>query len=328
MTKIASLLTLLVTVLVSSLPAAPALAQRDRVFVASYGSDTNPCTFGSPCKTFQNAVDVVATGGEVTAIDSAGFGPINITKSVTITSPAGVEAGIAAAAGGNAVTVNAPGASVVLSGLTLIGSGVGVNGIQATAANLEVVNCAIRGFSNGAGANGVGIFLVPGAAMNFLISNSIVADNAFGIYYLYNGSSAAGSINGVIDHVVATNNSTDSISINSGNVAEPSYVTISNTTSSNNGGDGLNVTNNVATRFIVEVDLSYFNNNHNNGIAVSGVGSSSVVLLGRSVVTSNGGLGITWNAGITVATYGDNRINWNGTNDLSFDLDNTDDTLR
>src|SRR5580658_4239465 len=98
MTKIASLLTLLVSVLVCLLPAAPAHAQRDRVFVASYGSDSNPCTFGSPCKTFQNAVNVVAVGGEVTAIDSAGFGPINITKSVTITSPAGVEAGIAAAA--------------------------------------------------------------------------------------------------------------------------------------------------------------------------------------------------------------------------------------
>jgi len=33
-------------------------------------------------------------GGEVTAIDSAGFGPINITKAVTITSPDGVEAGV------------------------------------------------------------------------------------------------------------------------------------------------------------------------------------------------------------------------------------------
>src|SRR5580692_11877630 len=74
----------------------PAQAQRDRVFVASYGSDSNPCTFGSPCKTFQNAVNTVAAGGEVTAIDSAGFGPVIIGKAVTITSPNGVEAGIAA----------------------------------------------------------------------------------------------------------------------------------------------------------------------------------------------------------------------------------------
>jgi hypothetical protein len=86
MTRIASLLTMLVTAVACLLPAAPAFAQRDRVFVASYGDDSNPCTFGSPCKTFQNAVNVVGTGGEVTAIDSAGFGPVSITKSVTITS--------------------------------------------------------------------------------------------------------------------------------------------------------------------------------------------------------------------------------------------------
>jgi hypothetical protein len=40
-----------------------------RVFVASYGNDSNPCTFLSPCKTFQQAVNVVNAGGEVTAID-------------------------------------------------------------------------------------------------------------------------------------------------------------------------------------------------------------------------------------------------------------------
>jgi hypothetical protein len=84
--------------------AASALTQqRDRVFVASYGSDSNPCTFGSPCKTFQQAVDVVADNGEVTAIDSAGFGPISISHAVTITSPPGVEAGIVTAAGANAM---------------------------------------------------------------------------------------------------------------------------------------------------------------------------------------------------------------------------------
>jgi hypothetical protein len=86
-------LTVLATAFVCSLGTAPAHA-RARVFVASYGNDANPCTFGSPCKTFQQAVDVVDTGGEVTAIDSAGFGPITIIRSVTITSPPGVEAGV------------------------------------------------------------------------------------------------------------------------------------------------------------------------------------------------------------------------------------------
>jgi len=67
MTKIAYPLTLLSVMLACSLLTALAHA-RARVFVASYGNDANPCTFGSPCKTFQQAVNVVDTGGEVTAI--------------------------------------------------------------------------------------------------------------------------------------------------------------------------------------------------------------------------------------------------------------------
>jgi len=103
--------------------AVPAPAQRARVFVASYGDDSNPCTFGSPCKTFQNAVYVVAAGGEVTAIDSAGFQPVTINKAVTITSPPGVKAGITPSPGGNAITIAAgPNDVVSLRGLTLEGA--------------------------------------------------------------------------------------------------------------------------------------------------------------------------------------------------------------
>src|SRR6516162_11875979 len=95
---------LIATALACSLATTPANA-RARVFVASYGNDSNPCTFGSPCKTFQHAHDIVDAGGEVTAIDSAGFGPIIITKAVTITSPDGVEAGIVPGASGNAILI-------------------------------------------------------------------------------------------------------------------------------------------------------------------------------------------------------------------------------
>src|SRR6516225_6587144 len=139
-------LTVLVTGLACSLFTASAQA-RARVFVASYGNDGNPCTFGSPCKTFQQAVNVVDVGGEVTAIDSAGFGPINIIRSVTITSPAGVEAGIAApAVGGAAITINTPGSGqiITLNGLTLDGAhvinstGISFSGLSG---NLTVRDC-------------------------------------------------------------------------------------------------------------------------------------------------------------------------------------------
>ena len=148
--RIAVPVTVLATALACSLGTAPAHA-RARTFVASYGNDANPCTFGSPCKTFQQAINVVDVGGEVTAIDSAGFGPISINKSVTITSPPGVEAGIVPTAGGTAIDIStAPSTdTIVLRGLTLQGGGgIGQDGINiSTGGNIEIVDCAIRGFS-------------------------------------------------------------------------------------------------------------------------------------------------------------------------------------
>jgi len=291
-------LTVLATALACSHFASPAQA-RARVFVASYGSDSNPCTFLSPCRNFQQAVTVVDPGGEVTAIDSAGFGPINITQSVTITSPAGVEAGIAGAANTSAITIVAPGASVALRGLTLQGPGGMSNssGIYVNAAShVEIVDCVVRDF-------GVGIEFDSGAAMNFLISNTIVSDNyGPGIYISNDGSTSP--INGVIDHVVATNNN-DGIAI-VGGVNNPTYYTISNTISSNNIRNGLNIQADGSARFVVNIDLSYFNNNGGNGIenALQVIGATSVVLLGRSVVSGNVGYGITYNNG-TFASYGD-----------------------
>ena len=157
----------------ATLPAISAhAAGRDRVFVASYGSDSNPCTFGSPCKTFQVAVGAVAAGGEVTAIDSAGFGPITINKSVTITSPAGVEAGIVdQSSGGDAITINTNGA-VFLRGLTIDGSIGGYNAITLDhATSLTIVDCVIRNFTHD------GIHLGPYLQSFVSILNTIASNN-------------------------------------------------------------------------------------------------------------------------------------------------------
>src|SRR6516164_6196895 len=113
---------LLTATLAFGLFSMPAQAQRARVFVASYGSDSNPCTFLSPCRNFQQAVNVVDAGGEVTAIDSAGFGPIAINKSVAITSPAGIEGGVVPASNSDGIVITAGSSDIVtLRGLTIEG---------------------------------------------------------------------------------------------------------------------------------------------------------------------------------------------------------------
>jgi hypothetical protein len=169
--------------LASLLAAAPAYAARLHTFVASYGSDSNVCSFLQPCSTFNHALSQTDVGGELTAIDSDGFGPINITQSVTITSPAGVEASVPPVAGGTSVTIDAPGASVTLRGLTINGESTGGIGIDFQAgSSLTVIDCVVQNFPYSSGNTGWGILIEPTSGpVDFAIVNTIVSNNNAGI---------------------------------------------------------------------------------------------------------------------------------------------------
>jgi hypothetical protein len=274
MSKFAALFTLLAAILTWGLFAPPAhAAARDRVFVASYGSDSNPCTFGSPCKTFQHAHDVVADSGEVTAIDSAGFGPIIISKGVTITSPNGVEAGIAAAAGNDAITINAPGASVTLRGLTLEGSNVADNGIVFNSgSSLTVADSVLQNFTND------GIDFQPNAAANLMVERVYAIGNG-NIGFLTDGENAplGAVVASTFDDCVASGNSRGFFADGFSNTAQPT-VTIVNCKIANNTDTGI-------------------------------VSSDSTVFLAQSTVTHNAtnGFWIQYSAA-TIKSFGNNFI--------------------
>ena len=78
-------------VLVASMPLwaaaipinAEALAQR--TFVSSTGVDSHPCNLAQPCRSFASAIAQTDIGGEVIVLDSAGYGPVTITQSVSNT---------------------------------------------------------------------------------------------------------------------------------------------------------------------------------------------------------------------------------------------------
>jgi hypothetical protein len=303
---------LLATAVACSFVTTPAHA-RARVFVASYGNDANPCTFGSPCKTFQQAVNVVDAGGEVTAIDSAGFGPLNITKAVTITSPAGVEAGIVPAAGADAIDINA-GANdaIVLRGLTLNGSSVGSNGIVLNSGgSLTVTNCVAQNFVGNSNVTGNGIFIQPtSGSISFTITDTLVSSNShFGILYLPPLGSSANAT-GVIDHVTATYNQFGIANIPSS--SGTTVVALSNSVASNNVSDGI-IANNSGP-LTLSIDNATVSGNGTFGILAI---NAAKVLLGRSVITGNG-TGVSNNTSSnTFYSYGDNRINLNGTDGFS-----------
>ena len=303
-------LTVLATALACSFGTAPANA-RARVFVASYGNDGNPCTFGSPCKTFQQAVNVVDAGGEVTAIDSAGFGPISITKAVTITSPNGVEAGIVANAKADAIDINAgPNDAVVLQGLTLNGSGVAYNGVVFNSGgSLTVTNCVVQNFFyNGVGvATGNGILIQPTSGKVHVTITNTIAQNNQDIGILWDNESGSPSVSISIDHVVATNNGAG-LYFAGGVTGATADISISNSIASDNAQGIAAGSGNALT---ISIDNSTIRGNSSWGIA--GFQPASI-LLTRSVIQGNGtGIENDTNPS-TFYTYGNNLIDLNGQN--------------
>ena len=81
-------------------------AQVQRTFVSGAGNDANPCSRTAPCRTFGAAMAQTNAGGEVYVLDSAGYGPFTINKSVSIVAPLGVTAGISVFSG-DGIDINA-----------------------------------------------------------------------------------------------------------------------------------------------------------------------------------------------------------------------------
>src|ERR1700683_3993078 len=88
-----------------------AQAQATRTWVSGVGDDVNPCSRTAPCKTFAGAISKTSAGGEINFIDPGGFGPLTITKAITIDC-ANTEAGVLVS-GTNGFVVNAGAADIV-----------------------------------------------------------------------------------------------------------------------------------------------------------------------------------------------------------------------
>lgn len=141
-------------------------AQVVRTWVASNGSDANSCTRALPCRNFAEAIAAVDAGGEVVALDSAGYGPVTINKSVSVIAPLGVHAAIAPTAG-TGITVSA--GRVTLRNLYLKGNGA-FYGIEIQSSGTTFVEqVTIDGFA----ATGIGV-----QASELFLTDSISRNNA------------------------------------------------------------------------------------------------------------------------------------------------------
>lgn len=270
-------------------------AQASRTWVSGVGDDVNPCSRTAPCKTFAGAISKTAAGGEIDALDPAGYGAVTITKGITIDGGGGQVASVLVS-GTNGIVVQAgPSDIVILRNLRINGIGTGINGVRFLAGKaLFVDNCNIFGFTtNGidiasAGGKifvnhtsstnngGAGISVQSTATTQVSINHSEFQLNVQGVF--------AGNFSQVTaDDVVASGNSqVGFLAANSVGAAE---LNITNSTAANNAvgiqaGGGTN-------SGTVRVSLVTLHDN-GNGFAV-GVNGSNIKSFGNNF-NSGGGI--------------------------------------
>ncbi|HEY6332416.1 MAG TPA: right-handed parallel beta-helix repeat-containing protein, partial [Blastocatellia bacterium] len=241
--------------------------------------DTKPCSQILPCLTFNRAISLTNSNGEVVVLTSGQYAAFTANKSVTVEAPEGVYAGVGVSPS-VPLTTNPPpvieitgGYNVTLKGLTVVYQGVGIgSGIYqdpvtaGTQPVLIVEGCTISGFP----ALGIG-FSGPGTLQ---VRDTTCQRNGLGIFVTASTNSATAV---TIDHC--------RLAYNGGLVARQGalvmntdasftgvvFGTISNSTIANNengiilGGPGVGL----------EIVNCLITQSSQNGISISGIATTS-----------------------------------------------------
>lgn len=302
---------------------AAALQAQVRTWVSTDGIDTNPCTRTLPCRNFGAAANAVATGGEVVALDSGGYGSVLITKSVAIIAPSGIHAAIAPTSGG-AITVNAGTSLVILRGLYLnslgAASGIAFNSSQV----LYVESCVISGFSQ-AGLNLVVNFI---GTAQVLVHDTIVRNSANGLEARQDHSSGMlevevdrsrflgntsrglvldGGTRSLIRNTAVDGNNAGILVSSTGN--RPTIAALDHISASENVNIALTVASSATQTTHCNLNNSLISGSGSTGVDVQG--DLTTLWLYNSTLTRNAGMGIVVAPGATVWTYGNNIIRGN-----------------
>jgi hypothetical protein len=267
-----------------------AVATSQRTFVASTGADNPNCSIAAPCRAFAAAITATSSGGEIIVLESAGYGRVTITKSVSIIASPGIYAGISVLAGFDGVTVNAPGATVVLRGLSINGQG-GANGILfQQGSRMRIENCVISGMA------AVGIYHQANNA-EMIVLDTIVRDNQDGIGLV----AADASI--TLDHVRSEHNLGAGFYIAPTPGSAGANAMITDGLFAHNGGNGIwaDTVGGATTTVDVERVVASENGNHGFTTTAGAAGAQSDVMLRHNVFNRNSGYGV-----YVLTTFGGN----------------------
>jgi hypothetical protein len=301
---------LLATIAISIAARLPAEAQRARVFVSVNGNDGNPCTAVSPCRTFQAAHDAVLAGGEISVLDTGGYGTLIINKAISIVA-VGVQASIAIPFGATGITINAPfGDSVSLRGLILDGQGNGENGIVFnTGLSLEVVDCAVRNMTS----TGLTYSAEATTTQQLIVSNSYFAGNQTDGVLIQ--TTNVGTLAAAIDRTIFYGNRGDGLQVNGAGGTGGLFVAVTDSVAANNGNNnsgnagGFSLVTGVGFGSVSTLSLTHCLV-EGNIIGIFTSGTRETLWLAQSTLTANA-TGFSMNGGV-INSFGDNYITANG----------------
>ncbi len=193
----------------ATLAATPAMALQDDSWVSASGSDANACSRSLPCRTLQVAHDNTLSGGSVTVIDPGRYGPLTITKAISIRSLSGQ--GLIVRAG---IVINAPSdAKVVIDGLDIDAQDssvvVGISIISARDVLLR--NMIIKNYDS------VGVRINGSTQISVTVEHSTFWNNGVGILVDSSGGNGAAR---VFDSLIAVSTTAGIRVSGAGNRAE------------------------------------------------------------------------------------------------------------
>ena len=241
--------------------------------------------------------------GSINVLSSGNFGPVTITKPISIVAD-GVEAVINTAAGGAGIIVQAGANAIVsLRGLTIDMRGTDNDGISfVSGAALHVHNSVIRRATRG-------ISFAPASGVKELtVADSVIADTSSrGIEVNPSGS---GGAKVVLDRVRVENSGSVGIAFVGNFTTGSITATVRDSVSAGHVNASIFVLEFGAgggtTEVMVDRTASV---NNGNGILASGAGAT--IRIGDSTVSGNA-TGLAPAGGGVIESYGTNKVNGNG----------------
>lgn len=276
-------------------------AQATRTWVSGVGDDVNPCSRTAPCKTFAGAISKTATGGVIDVLDSAGFGAVTITKSITIEGTGSI--GGILSAGTNGIIVNdiSGAAVVVIRDVSIDGFGTGTNGIRFLAgASLALERVSIQNVLQ----HGVDF-------ANTMPASLLVSDSFFNRTGM--GTPAAGSTFAAINIAPSSAANVATVALDRVKLANgreglwlngPVLAQVRDSAAFGNSGSGF-VASSTTNAAQLTIESSSSHDNSGNGVLAAG--SAAVVIMGNSAISANG-VGLQATGGGTTRSFGNNRI--------------------